>query len=174
MPFPVVEELLEFVGEACNAFDAGINGLQVFLQHNFVGVVGKGEVAEVAHVGGGPVGLAFVVEADAQKERSKALFGTGEVITGIRAGAADIAHGFVQGGRDAHGGDVAVAEGFGDEFGVAFVGLDLFAGFAFGFGWRHDDAFDAQLDELAGEHEAGRSRFVADFELLDFDAELLG
>ena len=68
LPFPVGQKLLHSIGEAFDAFVAGVDGLDVFLEHDLLNGTGQGEFAQVAHVGGSPSGLAGVADAVAQQE----------------------------------------------------------------------------------------------------------
>lgn len=173
-PLPIGENLFEFFFEGLDAFEAAVDGLEVSFQNERLGGIREGEVTEVAHVGAGPLGLLVVSKAVAQEEGIESLFGAGEVIRSIGASAAEVAHGFIQSGRDADFGEVAVAEEFCDLLGIAFVGLDFFVGFALCLGGRHDDAIDLELPESSSEDEAGGAGFVADLEVLEFDAEFFG
>ncbi len=173
-PFPVFEQLFHAVDKSGDALDATVDGLHVFFKNGLVGVVGHDEFAQVAHVGGGPFAFAGVVESVAQEKGVEALLGAGEIVAGIGAGAADVADGLVQHGRDADLGDVAVTEEAGDFAGIALVGFDLLVGFALGLGRRHEDTVESVADQAAGEDESGGARLVADLEVAEPDIEFFG
>ena len=162
------------VDEAGNAFDAGVNGLHVFLENELVGIVRHDEFAQVAHVGGGPFTFPGVVESVAQEEGVETLFGAGEVVAGIGTGATGVAHGLVKSWGNPDFGDVAVAEESGDLAGVALVGFDFLIGFALGLGRRHEDAVESVADQSAGEDETGGTCFVTDLEGGELDTEFFG
>ena len=125
-------------------------------------------------MGGRPFSLAAVSVAGAQEEGVEALFTPSEVIGSISASATKIAHGFVERGWDADFGDISIAEKFRDKFGIALISFDWFGGFALGLGRSHEGAGDSELNETPCEDEAGGSRFVANFQILDFLAEGFG
>lgn len=116
---PVVEEM-EHGG--LNAFDAlmmEVDGSEVVFEYHIVRGIGKGEMAQIAFVFLGPMGLARVVVAEAAEHGQKACFGTTQIINRIGPGAAEVADGFVDGVRDVDGDEVVGAEAFGQLHGVA-------------------------------------------------------
>ncbi len=108
-----------------------------------------------------------------RKELSRCL-GAGKIVAGVGAGAAEVADRLVEGRGNAHHGEIAVAEGLGDEDGVAPVGLDLLIGLAFAPGRRHDDALEPEAEETPGEDKTGGAGLVADFQVAEGDRELGG
>ena len=54
--------------EAGDSVDVKVDGGEVVFEDAIVGGIGKGEVAEVAFMGFGPVGLAVVVVAESAQE----------------------------------------------------------------------------------------------------------
>ena len=170
LPLPGIQEGFHVFFEP---FDT-VDGLEVFFEDDLVSLIRKGEFTEVTHVSGSPFGFARVVEAIAEEEGVEALIGASEVVARISPGSADITDRLIESGRHSNVGDVAIAEELGDLAGIAFVRLDLFVGFAFGFGRSHDDARDLELLETSSEDEAGGTSFVTDVEILHLFVELLG
>ena len=66
-------------------------------------------------------------------------------------------------------GDVAVAKETGNVTSIAFVSCNFIAGLALSFGRRHEDTIQTFLDQMAGDHKAGGSCLVADFESQKLD-----
>ena len=162
---PVLEKLKHGFFEFDDAFVMEVDGCDVVFKDAIVGSIGEGEVAEVAQVGLGPVGLAVVVEAETSEQGEEACFGPAKVVDGIGAGAAEVANGFVHGVRDIDGDEVVGAEIFGELHGVAFIGFDSVARFD-GDERRGDDfATDAHLQESSGDPEAATAGFVADVKI---------
>ena len=63
-------------------------------------------------------------------------------------------------------GNVAVAKEAGDVARIALVGFDFITGLPLSFGRRQKDTIQTFLDQKAGDHEAGGSCLVVDFESL--------
>ena len=173
LPFPGFQDGLHLFFESFDAFDAAVDGLEVFFQDNLVGLIREREFTEVAHVRVCPFGFARIVKTVAKEEGVESLFGTGEIVTRICSGSTDITDGFVESRRNPNLSNVAIAEEFGDLDGIAFVGLDLIVRSAFGLGRGHDDTIDVELSEATSEDEAGGACFIADDEVLKAAIQLL-
>ncbi len=162
---PVFEKLKHGFLEFDDAFVVEVNGGDVVFEDAIVGGIGKGEVAEVSHVGFSPVGLAIVVEAETSEQGEESGFGPTKVINRIGAGATKIADGFVNGVRDIDGDKVVGAKVFGELHSVAFIGFDAVAGFDGDERRRDDFATDSHLKEASGDPKSAPAGFIADMEI---------
>jgi len=106
---PGGEVLGELGFEALEAVDLFADGTEGFLEDDLLGGGGADDFGQVAQMGVVPVGLAGVVEAEAQEERLQALFGGFEVTHGVLASAAEVANGFILDRGDVDGGKISGA-----------------------------------------------------------------
>jgi len=165
---PVVEELEHGFFKFGDAFVMEVDGGDVVFEDAIVGGIGKGEVAEVAQVGLGPVGLAVVVEAESAEQGEESCLCAAKIIDGIGAGAAEISDGLVHAVGNVDGDEVVGAEVFGEFHGVAFVGFDPVAGFNGNERGRDDFAPDAHLEETSRDPKSASAGFVANVEVGEF------
>ena len=66
-------------------------------------------------------------------------------------------------------GDVAVRKETGHVTSTSLVIFNFFAGLALSFEHRHEDAIQTLFDQMSGDHKAGGSCLVADFESLKLE-----
>jgi hypothetical protein len=163
-----VEELEHGFFKFGDAFVMEVDGGDVVFEDAIVGGIGKGEVAEVAQVGLGPVGLAVVVEAESAEQGEESCLCAAKIIDGIGAGAAEISDGLVHAVGNVDGDEVVGAEVFGEFHGVAFVGFDPVAGFNGNERGRDDFAPDAHLEETSRDPKSASAGFVANVEVGEF------
>ena len=159
--------------DAGDALFEGVDLHDVFFEDDLLDGVGHGDLADVVEVGLGPVGLAGVGHAVAKHEAEELFLGAAARLDGVGAGAAEVADGLVGGGRDVDALEHAGAQQIGEFLGVFLVGLDLVAGLLGDLRGGDDDAVVAELDEPAGEDEAGGTGLVADAQPVFFDTEFL-
>lgn len=126
---PVLEELKHGLLELGDAFVVEVDGGEVVFEDPVVSGVGKGEVAEVAQVGFGPMGFAIVVVSEATQECEEAGLGPAKIIDCVGASTAQVADGLVNRVGDIDGDEVVGAEVFGELHGIAFISFDAVAGF---------------------------------------------
>jgi hypothetical protein len=110
----------------------------------------------------GPRALAGVTIAVAQQEGFELRPAAPQVLHGVGARPAEVAHGLVAGGGHMHRGQLTGPVQAGQLARVAPVGLHPVATAARDQRRRHDGAMDFQLGAAAREDEPGRSRFVTD------------
>jgi len=121
---------------------------------------GADDLGEIAAVSIVPVGAAGVVQTVTEQERLETELGGLEGDDGIFAGACEIADRLVVDGGNIDGVEVSGSEQTGEGDGVAAVGLDAVAGFA----WNERRGDDQTVEPLAGEMPmqdvAARTGFV--------------
>lgn len=123
LSLPVVEELEHCFFKSEDALVVKVDGGEVVLKDAVVGGIGQGEVAEVALVGFGPVGLSIVVVTETTKHGEESGFGAAKVVNCIGAGPAEVADGLVNTVGDVDGDEVVGAEVFCELHGIAIASL---------------------------------------------------
>lgn len=171
---PGFEKLKHGFFEFDDAVVMEVDGGDVVFEDAIVSGIGKGEVAEVAQVGFGPVGFSIVVVAEAAKEGEESGFGPTKVVDGISAGAAKVANGFIDRVGNVDGDEVIGTEIFGEFHGIAFIGFDAVAGFDGDERRGNDFATNAHLEEASGDPKPATAGFVADVEVGEWKVLIFG
>ena len=139
-----------------------IDGAKVILQDHFHRWVRQHQLAQVAHVCRGPGALGRVAEPVPQKERFESVTGSGAIVHGVGASAAQVPDRLVGGIRHIHRREVAGTQQAGELFGIPPVGLDFVSGLFRDQRGGHDHAGDTELLEPPSDDESARPRLIAD------------
>ena len=121
---PVVEEVKHGSLDLLDALMMEVHGGKVVFEDDVVRGIGKGQMAQVAFVFFGPVGLAGVVVAEAAEHGQEAGFGPPQIIDRIGSCPTEVANGFVDGVRDVDRDEIIGAEALGQLHGIAFIRFD--------------------------------------------------
>lgn len=163
---PVLEGVAQGLFETADAGGGVVDGMQVFLEDDLLGRLRQLEVAQPAHVRGGPGRLAAVGNAVAQQECLEAVACIALLSDGVVAGANQVADGLVGSVRHVYGDEVAAARQAGQHDGVASVGLDAVGGALGDRRWRDDLAGDAVVGEVAVDDVAAGAGLVDDVQFM--------
>ena len=109
-PLPFLEDLFHPFLNTCGALHAVVDGLNVFFKNKALGGIGHGELAQVAHMGIGPLCFLGIGDSSPQEKGVELLFAGGKSVGGVGACAAKVSDGFIKSRRNTNGGDVTVAE----------------------------------------------------------------
>ena len=138
-----------------------------------LGGMGRAQPAQVVHVRLAPVGFAIVSNTVSKQEHAELLFGAGAGLGGVRACAAQVAHGFIAGIRYVDGNQFAGPVQTRQFAGITLVGLHAVACRFGNLGGGHDDTVVSELTQASGQHKTGGSGFVCQGDFRFGDAELL-
>jgi hypothetical protein len=170
---PILQQRLHVDLDALDALCGSVDGLQVLLQHHLHRRMRQCQLPQVAHVGRAPGGCLRVTIAVAQKEGFELVTPAAQVMHRIGAGAAKIADRLVTLIRHMHGGEFAGTVKPCEHACIAPVGLDFVTRTLRRERWCDDIAGDSLLLEMARQHEAARTRLVADTQFFSRMAQLV-
>lgn len=152
---------------------SSIESKEVFLKDE--ALVGREfQMAQVAQMSSGPVGLPRISMTVAQQEGSELFLDPAHIFNRIGAGVAQVTDHlvFTVGNMDPL--EFAGPMKAGEFEGIAFISFDPFTGGIGNVGGSRNEGVHSEVEEAAGQHEAGGSGLVGDTQFVEGNAEALG